>query len=348
MQTSAQSARPWQPGQPAIGAALWRGSELSRDETWRTRLNAEAIAEIDHALAHARRAGVNSILAMNDEPGEFPLSGLATTLAGIGEALHEGRGFAVLEGLPVDKYSAQDQAIILRGISAFLGLCVSQNHRGERVGRVIDRSDEIADPRRYEAGGEFRMHIDPIDIVGLLCVRKARRGGESTIVSAMQVHNTLLEEEPALLERLYRGFRLYRPYPDRGERPAMTAGRVPVFAADAAGAFSSYFLPDPVIQGVKRGHNTLDAQEEAALVYAEQVACREDLVLSMDLRPGDIQFLNNRRILHGRADYLDYPEQERRRLMLRIWLMNPAWPALSPAQRFFDDSHRAGGGIVPQ
>jgi len=229
-----------------------------------------------------------------------------------------------------------------------LGLCVSQNCRGDLVGHVIDRSDEIPDPRRYEAGGEFRMHIDPIDIVGLMCIRRARQGGESRIASALAVHNTLLAERPDLLEVFYDGFYLFRPHPDRGDTPPLTAGKVPFFAADRDGGFATYFLPDPVIQAVERGHTALSGAEREALEYAEAVATRPELVLSMDLAPGDIQFLNNRRILHSRAAYEDYPEKERRRLMLRIWLMNPQWPPRSTRQCFFDHSHRAGGGIVPR
>lgn len=112
--------------------------------------------------------------------------------------------------------------------------------------------------------------------------------------------------------------------------------------------FSSYFLPDPVIQAVDRDFATLSETEREALDYVEKAAARADQVLSMQLVPGDIQFLNNRKILHGRAAYEDFPENERRRLMLRIWLMNSQWPPLSSRQKFFDHSHRAGGGIVPQ
>ena len=46
----------------------------------------------------------------------------------------------------------------------------------------------------------------------------------------------------------------------------------------------------------------------------------KQLYLDMALQPGDIQLLNNHVIMHGRTDYEDYPEMERRRHLLRLWL----------------------------
>ena len=339
----------WREGQRAEGKALWQGNSLEREEQhWRINLSKEELNEVEQALHHARSSGFENVTDMTDDPSGFPLQALAVKLSSIGEQLKDGPGFAVLSGLPIAKYKNHELAIILRGISSYLGVCVSQNYRGDLVGQVIDRSDEIPDPRLYEAGGEFRMHIDPIDIVGLMCVRKARQGGESKIVSALAVHNALLDERPDLMPILYDGFYLFRPHPDRGDTAALTAEKVPFFARDREGDFSSYFLPDPVIQTVDRNFVTLSETEREALDYVEKIAARDELVLSMQLVPGDIQFLNNRTVLHSRAAYEDFPEKECRRLMLRIWLMNSQWPRRSSRQQFFDHSHRVGGGIVPQ
>jgi alpha-ketoglutarate-dependent taurine dioxygenase len=40
----------------------------------------------------------------------------------------------------------------------------------------------------------------------------------------------------------------------------------------------------------------------------------------MDLRPGDMQFLNNHVIMHARTAFEDYPEPARRRDLIRVWL----------------------------
>jgi alpha-ketoglutarate-dependent taurine dioxygenase len=70
---------------------------------------------------------------------------------------------------------------------------------------------------------------------------------------------------------------------------------------------------------------SLTPLEQEALNVLDQTAARDDLCLAMDMEPGDIQFLNNRLIMHGRADYEDFAETEQRRLMLRLWLTIPDW-----------------------
>jgi hypothetical protein len=335
----------WTAGQPVTGPVCWSGPAVSKTpDRWSWAIGAAAQDEI---VAAAEAAAAKGFTADNfpDTPEAFPLPSMRETLAEGRWALGSGLGFAVLRNVPVDRLDETGHLLAVRGIGAHLGVAVSQNYRGEHVNRVMDVSDEIDDPRRYQAGGEFRMHIDPIDVVGLLCVRKARRGGESYVVSAPAVHNAILAERPDLIAALYEGFRLFRPVLDRGDSPALTPAPVPFFAADAAGAFASYCLPDPVDQAVRRAGATLTPQGEEALALLDDVAHRESLMLEMDLAPGDLQLLNNRVILHGRRPYEDFPDRARRRLMLRLWLMLPDWPAPDPRQRFFDRDDKAGGGI---
>jgi hypothetical protein len=54
------------------------------------------------------------------------------------------------------------------------------------------------------------------------------------------------------------------------------------------------------------------------------------LRLDMTFMPGDIQFLHNHTILHARSGYVDWPEQERKRHLLRLWLSPPNGRALPP------------------
>jgi hypothetical protein len=44
------------------------------------------------------------------------------------------------------------------------------------------------------------------------------------------------------------------------------------------------------------------------------------LRLDMDFQVGDIQFINNYTVLHSRTEFEDFPEPERRRHLLRLWL----------------------------
>ena len=75
-----------------------------------------------------------------------------------------------------------------------------------------------------------------------------------------------------------------------------------------------------------------------AMELIDKLANSERFRLDMDFRPGDIQFLNNRVVIHSRTDFEDYPELERRRHLLRLWLRTPGYQSLPPyfAPRFED------------
>jgi hypothetical protein len=335
----------WVPGQPVEGPGLWTGQDLrERNDRFQWTIDSACHTEILAALKNTLDAGF-TIESFPDSTDLFPLPSLQATFNDMQKELVDGCGIAVLKGLPIENLAANERALLVRGIGAHLGICVSQNHRGERVGEVMDLSDEIADPRRYQAGGEFRMHIDPVDVVGLMCVRKALEGGESYVVSSPAVHNALLKESPDILPLLYKGYPLHRPLLDRGDTPSMTTNPVPIFAPDEAGGFAAYCLHDPIYQAVLRDGLELSPDDQKALTILDDFAHREDLLLEMDLESGDIQFLNNRIILHGRRNYVDHAEKTARRLMLRLWLMKPEWPSLHHDQRFFDEFDKAGGGI---
>lgn len=42
--------------------------------------------------------------------------------------------------------------------------------------------------------------------------------------------------------------------------------------------------------------------------------------LEVDFQPGDVQFVNNYTVLHGRDAHADIPDEDDKRLLMRIWL----------------------------
>jgi hypothetical protein len=272
---------------------------------------------------------------------DFPLSHVSSKLARVATELERGSGFVLLRGLPAERLSQELVQIIYWGLGTHLGVGVSQSAAGDRLGHVFDRGapDKW---RYYTRGGALEFHMDPVDIVGLLCLRTAMSGGASRIVSAGEVHNVIQQERPDLLEVLYRGFHHSR----RGHGEATPSPRVPVFA-QGAHAVECYFLPVTIQQATEEGHR-LSAVEEEAMAFLEQVANRPGVFLDMDFSVGDIQFLSNRTILHSRTDYTDYPEPERKRHLLRLWLMTPDWSPRPAAMRIHDHVDRAGGGVRPR
>ena len=94
------------------------------------------------------------------------------------DVLLRGRGFIVIRGLPVERYSMAQSAAAFLGIGAYIGKPVSQNAKGHILGHVKDLGRSIDDPtaRIYQTTHKQTFHTDSVDIVGLLCLEIARSG----------------------------------------------------------------------------------------------------------------------------------------------------------------------------
>jgi hypothetical protein len=307
--------------QPITGPAVWKGPDIA-DPTWIHWLDDAAVAEIDAALAQVQERGLSIPFGKDD----FPLPGLVGFLEGIPRALDRGPGFALVRGLPRENYTDEQCELIYWGIGMHLGTPISQNSRGHLLGHVRDEGKTFDDPnaRAYQTRAKLDFHADqlPVDILGLFCVRTAKSGGASTLVSAHTIHNVLLEERPDLLEVLYQNFTLDW----RGEQPPGEDGWYlsPMFS-EAGGLVTSRFTSRAYFKSVTRYDPSfaLTPEQSEALDFVQELANRDDLRLAMDFQPGDMQFLNNHVLLHAREEYQDYDEPERKRHLLRMWIAYP-------------------------
>ena len=320
----------------ARGPAVWRGADQDAAD-WIVPLDADDCAELVRAAETLRGRPLDSI-----RRADFAISRVTRKLADIAAVLERGTGFVLLRGLPADDLPQDVLAIIYWGLGAHLGIGVSQSAAGDRLGHVYDRGATADKWRYYTRGGALDFHMDPVDVVGLLCLRTAMSGGASRIVSAGEVHNVIRAERPDLLQALYRGFHHSR----RGHGEAVPSARVPVFAQGGR-SMECYFLPVTIRQAVEEGY-PLSAIEEEAMAFVDEVANRAGVFLDMDFRVGDIQFLSNRTILHSRTDYVDHPEPERKRHLLRLWLMMPQWSPRPAAMTIHERIDQAGGGVRPE
>lgn len=304
------------------GPGAWFGAELQQESSWIHRLDARAIEEIDYALARVKGAGARIPFAAD----LFPLPQLAAVLDGILEEVENGRGLALLRGIPRDRYTDEDCELLYWGLCAHLGRPVSQNARGHLLGHVRDEGRTIADPgvRLYQTNRRMDFHTDmlPVDVLGLFCLRAAKSGGESRVVSALTVHNVLNEERPDLLEALYGMFHVdWRGEEPAGERPWFA---IPMFSA-CDGKVTSRICNRAYFESAARfgDEHRLGAVQREALDAAQEIANRPALMLSMDFQEGDIQLLNNHMTLHARTAYEDYDEPARQRHLLRMWIAVP-------------------------
>lgn len=334
---SASSAIP----RPATGPADWDAQTMDRDRNWVIELSGAALDEIEAAgrwiLGSGR--GLREIGS-----ADLSLPALREELRSASAQLAEGRGALLIRSLRVAGYAPEEIKAQFWALGTCLGIGVSQNRRGEYVGDVVNLADRSPTARPFQLGGELVMHRDPIDAVGLLCIRHAKSGGLSRIGSSARIHNVILEERPDLLRRLYEGFVYHRLDEDRGATATLTPYKLPVFARDANGQLASFFIPGPIYRAGKHGAE-LDALGREAIDFFVEVSKRPGIYYDMNLMPGEIQFLNNRSAFHSRTDYEDFEQWEKRRYMLRLWLMMPGWPALPANQRYLEDEDRCGGGI---
>jgi hypothetical protein len=335
------------PPRPLVeGPSAWIGRDLrSREDEWVYPLSSGEIAEIEIATAAVRARGLD---IADIKRADFPLPTLGPKLDRLREEILNGRGFVLIRGLPVEDRPVVDSAAAYWGIGAYLGNARSQNAKGHLLGHVRDLGLATADPnvRTYQTTERQHFHTDSCDIVGLLCLKTAKSGGLSSITSSMAIYNAMATRRPDLVARLFRPF----PTDRRGEVPE---GKKPFFEIpiynDHAG-YLSVLYSRPYIHSGQRFPEArrLEPEDVEALDMFDDLANDADLRLDMQLQPGDMQFLHNHTILHDRTAFVDWPEPERKRHLLRLWLAAPGARPLPPvyAERYGGITVGDRGGII--
>ena len=306
---------------PISGPAAWKGADLAGDTSWLHPLSAQQIAALDAALVQVKSRGLTfPDFGKND----FPIGDdWARELSRHSHELENGRGFMVLRGLPVERYTEEDIQIIYYGIGLHMGVPVRQNPKGDLLGLVMNVGDVTQKTTRvYETNLYLPYHSDPSDVVGLLCVRKARQGGLSSLVSVAAIYNEILARHPEYLGLYYRCWYFSHLCEDL---PSLS----PIFSHHQ-GKLSCRYLRQYIELGHEVRNLPLSKVEIEALDLFDEIMHREDMRLSMMLEPGDLQFANNYAVLHSRNEFEDHGVHELNRKMLRLWLKMPNARALAP------------------
>lgn len=308
--------------QPITSPSAWKGKDLiGQEASWIYRLSADSIAALEQALAYTESKGLS---APDFGKEDFPITpALQAEIDGFAEELENGRGFMLIRGLPAERLSETQLAIIYYGIGLHLGLPVTQNERGDLLGQVTnvgDASDKNV--RVYETNDYLPYHTDLSDVVGLLSLRKAKSGGLSSLVSAAAIYNEILLHHPEYLGLLYRP--LY--FNHLGEAlPSLS----PIFSFHEE-KLSCRYLRKYIEVGQERREIALSQVEIEALDLIDTLIHDPDIRLDMMLEPGDIQFANNYVVMHSRTSFEDYDDLALRRKLLRLWLKMPNARTLAP------------------
>jgi hypothetical protein len=321
---------------------------MTKRDDWLLTLSPAEIAEIEGATRPlaARNADIAAIAA-----ADFPLPTLGPKLKARTESeVLNGRGFLLLRGLPVERWTIREAATAYFGVGAHLGSARSQNGKGHVLGHVQDLGLDVADPnvRIYQTNVRQTYHTDSCDIVGLLCLKTAKSGGLSALVSSTTIFNEMRRRRPDLLELLFRPVATDRrgEVPD-GQKPYF---EIPVFNWHKGHLTAIY--QRQYIDSAQRFADAprLTARHVEALDLFDALANDPALHLFMEFKPGDIQLVHNHTMLHDRTGFIDWPEPEKRRHLLRLWLAAPNARPLPDifAQRYGSVALGDRGGIIVQ
>lgn len=316
---------------PAVSDIGWRGADLTDPASWTVEVDDRTADQLVDVVRE-RSSDPDSVAVdattatgtTGHPAGERPADGrvlpaaLREALSAAKHDLLHGRGFVLLRGLPVDELDDVGNELLCTLVGRELGVPIRQNDRDEMIVRVRDEGKDfsVKGVRSYETAAPLAYHSDSSDVVGLSCIRSARSGGASTIVSSVAVHQAMFAARPDLARLLH--------------EPWATASIIeqtvhwkPICAVNDAGElFTRYgrlYLETASDYDATIAPLT-DERVEALDVY-DSFLEDPSFALDMAFRPGDLQLLNNYRIMHARHPYVDWPEPERRRELLRIWLV---------------------------
>lgn len=264
---------------------------------------------------------------------------------GVAQKLENGPGVVLLRGTAdfsnVNEEEAK-QAFLTK--MSRVGTAVSQSATGDRVFSVRDAGfkDDDARARGPNTKKKLSFHTDRCDVIAFLCLRQAKTGGENQVVSSVAIYNEIRERRPDLLAVLMQPFLYKRHNVDTGN--ARPFCEQPIFSF-TDGHFACAFLR-VLIDRAYADEQTPDmtAEQKEALDFLEEVAAEPEMQLRFTQQPGDILLLNNWITLHRRTAFEDWPEPERRRHILRIWLSMPNSRPLDP---MFEANYGAvGAGAI--
>lgn len=322
--------------------SAWYGTD---DTDWMEEISTDQIREVEAAVRELERSG-GDIEKVTAE--KVPLPTLGPWLGGLLDEVLNGRGFVLIRRLPVERWTRRQAALAFLIIGAQLGNLRMQNAEGHLLGHVRDMGKSSDDPntRIYQTRERQTFHTDSCDVVGLMCLQTAKSGGLSSLVSSTTIFNEMRRRRPDLLSVLMQPIETDR----RGEVPegGKPYFNIPIF--NYHDGLVSTIYQRQYIESARRfpGVAPLTSLQIEALNLFDELANDSQLNLMMELQPGDIQLVHNHTILHDRTAFEDYPDPERKRHLLRLWLAPHSARPLPEVygERFGSTTPGDRGGVV--
>jgi alpha-ketoglutarate-dependent taurine dioxygenase len=325
----------------------WLAADAQSDTSWIQHLGADEVAGFDAALAHAKAAN-RPLLDMT--PEDFPLNGAASGALKRAIEATQGRwGMCLLKGFPVDRWREDDTRLAYWGMGLHMGVARTQNRASEFLNDVRDIGSAYRNTngRGYNTNASLDFHMDSCDVVGLLCRRAARHGGDSKVVSSMAVFDEMRRQHPELAAVL-RG-RFYFSY-----QGAQDPAQPPYYCCPIVGNHPVCFAMRTNRKNIIAAQRDFDAVPRLLAGQVEALDLLDELMtdprfcFSMSLERGDLQLLNNYVTIHSRTEFEDHEDPDMKRHLLRLWLAVPGAQALPENWLEYFGDIRAGavrGGL---
>ncbi len=304
------------------GKAAWRGPDIANSDEWKYHLSPDQRREILAALRHYQASGVGQLDACQ---ADFPLPTVGPTLRALMRDMDEKLGIMLVRGVPLEGLSQAEIHQLYWGVGLHLGVVLPQSQHGELIGDIRNRGTPGSEARGYTSGKAQSYHTDEADVVLLLCRQRAKAGGASKLASTAAIHDYMVETRPDLVRELYKPHPLawVTPDPVSGERWFTT----PFFGFRQEGGkthFASRFSYNRTL----KAQSFADAPRigpkfREAVEYAFDLANDPAFSFEMYFEPGDLQFVVNYQIIHGRTDVIDHDEVDLKRHVMRMWLSTP-------------------------
>jgi alpha-ketoglutarate-dependent taurine dioxygenase len=303
------------------GPSAWVGRDV-RPEDYRVELSAACHDEIRRAVDEMRSYPLPTIVL---RPEDFAMPACREQMARVRDILQLGVRFAIVDRLPVAEMDTGEATATYWLLSSMVSRPVAQKLDGTLIYDVLDTGREAlpgSGVRPDKTNIEIRFHNDnaynntPPDYVGLLCLRQAMSGGHSRVISFHSAHNALLTRHPSELPRLYQPFWFDR-------QREFHAGESSVFSApvfENSGELKARFSVHQINSGYALRGEPIDEEGAAAISGMFDIVEEDGGSVDFDLAPGQIQFVDNRALGHSRTEYHDYPEPERKRHLVRLWM----------------------------
>ena len=331
--------------EPLTSPQAWRGADLTPAD-YLYELSGDELA----ALARLRDDLTERDLGLGQiDPSSVAVPGLESAIESWLHQLDHGVGFVVIRGLDLDGWSERQAGQVYYALGRHMGAPVKQNASGHLLGHVRDtgkdpRTDTSA--RGYQLRVQLPFHTDTsTDLLGLLCFRPAKEGGESSLAPLQTIYNEVLERRPDLIDVYYQAFNFDcrdEEHPDGG--PFYTR----VLASMGPDGHFSLRHNSPYIRSAAKRFDEcapLTTEQKELLKLVDELTHDPSINVRFKLEQGDIVLVNNYAIAHSRQAFEDHDEPELKRHLLRLWLVLHEGRELAP-----DFDNRAGlattAGIV--